>query len=178
MVCITESKLDVSDLVCAEIMHMPDGQIFHKDRDCNGGGVLICVPQKYEPHQLLINSPIEVVGVLLEKPINIAILCVYKPPHFKSTSFAKHLSKIVQSLSGLDLCITGDFNENLLGKPNGIINQTLCNMHFKQHVNMATMDKGTLTDHIYTNIQNSIDSVVKDCYYSDHDTTICTIHLV
>ena len=175
MVCITESKLDVSDLVCAEIMHMPDGQIFCKDRDCNGGGVLICVPQKYEPHQLLINSPIEVVGVLLEKPINIAVLCVYKPPHFKST---KHLSKIVQSLSGLDLCITVDFNDNLLGKPNGIINQTLCNMHFKQHVNMAKTDKGTLTDHIYTNIQNSIDSVVKDCYYSDHDTTICTIHLV
>ena len=64
-------------------------------------------------------------------------------------------------------------NENLLGKPNGIINQILCNMHFKQHVNMATMDKGTLADHIYTNIQISIDSVVKDSYYSDHDTTIC-----
>ena len=178
VVCITESKLDVSDSVHAEIMHMPDGQIFCKDQDCNGGSVLICVPQKYEPHQLVINSPIEVVGALLQKPINIAVLCVYKPPHFKSTSFAKHLSKIVQSLSGLDLCITGDFNENLLEKPNGIINQTLCNMHFKQHVNTVTTDKGTLIDHIYTNIHNSIDSVVKDCHYSDHDTTICAIHLV
>ena len=31
VVCITESKVDESDLVCAEIMHMPDGQIFRKD---------------------------------------------------------------------------------------------------------------------------------------------------
>ena len=140
--------------------------------------MLICVPQKYEPQQLVINSPIEVVDVLLEKPTNITVLCVYKPPHFKSTSFAKHLSKIVQSLSGLDLCITGDFNENLLEKPNGIINQTLCKMQFKQHANIASTDKGTFIDHIYINIHNSIDSVVQDCYYSDHDKTVCAIHLV
>ena len=47
---------------------------------------------------------------------------------------------------------------------------------FKQMVSKLTHDSGTIIDHVYVSqIVNTMQTDVTDCYYSDHDFILCAI---
>ena len=47
---------------------------------------------------------------------------------------------------------------------------------FQQMVSKLTYDSGTIIDHVYlSNIVNTMQTDVTDCYYSDHDVILSAI---
>lgn len=72
----------------------------------------------------------------------------------------------------------GDFNEDILSKPNFSIVSLMSNYGFTRLVTASTTAQGTLIDHVYYN-KPTTDVIVEiyDTYYSDHDTIYCSIPL-
>ena len=48
---------------------------------------------------------------------------------------------------------------------------------FTQMVTKPTRDSGTLLDHVYVTSKVAITTDVNDCYYSDHDYVLYSIHI-
>ena len=70
--------------------------------------------------------------------------------------------------------VLGDINYNVLDLPESIV--SLMSTHgYAQLVNNPTTAKGTLIDHVYSNLHDNIIVEVYDTYYSDHDTVYCSI---
>ena len=52
----------------------------------------------------------------------------------------------------------------------------MSNNGYDQLMDSPTTDRGTSIDHIYCNSNpGNIVTDIADCYYSDHDTLLCTI---
>ena len=91
------------------------------------------------------------------------------------------LSGLLTDLECYDMffIVLGDFNEDLLAKPNSRLVTLMAQYGYSQLVPIPTTDKGTLIDHVYckTQLTHHIDVNVSDAYYSDHDTVFCSIPL-
>ena len=93
---------------------------------------------------------------------------------------------MVEVLSYLQACgkgmisiIMGDFNEDLLSKPDSKLVELMAQCGYSQLVHTPTTDKGTIIDHVYCNspAPECADIHVADVYYSDHDVILCSIPL-
>ena len=73
------------------------------------------------------------------------------------------------------VCVSGDFNEDILPSEETQSCTMFRTKGFKQLVTKPTCDSGTLIDHIYINEKLFVQTDVSDCYYSDHDYVLCTI---
>ena len=79
-------------------------------------------------------------------------------------------------MSNTPTVILGDFNYNVLDLPESPIVSLMSTHGYEQLVNNPTTTKGTLIDHVYSNLHdNNIIVEVHDTYYSDHDTVYCSI---
>ena len=105
----------------------------------------------------------------------IVLISVYRPPSTSICQFTNEMSKVLSLFEEMNVCVMGDFNEDLLVSDS----RTCCMMFkskgYKQYVNKPTRDSGTLIDHIYATPGLQLTTDVCDCYYSDHDFVLCTM---
>ena len=104
------------------------------------------------------------------------VISVYRPPSGPSDIFMNLLLEIIAQFQHVPTYIVGDFNEDVSMKSNMCCCTMLRLQGFKQMVNKPTHDSGTIIDHVYmSQILNTMQTDVTDCYYSDHDCILCLI---
>ena len=143
--------------------------------DCNnrGGGVALIVNTNLNPKHIRMNTILEIV-VEISKPMQMIIISVYRLPSTPIDVFINSMLEIIAQFPNVPICVVGDLNENVL-----ITSNTHCCTMFrlqglKQMINKPTHDSGTILDHVYvSHTLNTIQTDVTDCYYSDHDFTLC-----
>ena len=80
------------------------------------------------------------------------------------------------SMSNVPTVILGDINHDVSCQPESQIINLMSTHGYTQLVNTPTTAKGTLIDHVSSNIHDdNIIVEVHDTYYSDHDTIYCSI---
>ena len=179
IICFSESWLCKSDK-SADMLHISKiWSLFRCDRNSNGGGVMIAVKKQYKVKDLeLQHGNLEIIGVQIDTPQPINIVCVYRHPGYNKMKFIHTLKETLTNCCGNPICLTGDLNENLLDTShNTSIKNSLCEAGFIQHVKTPTIDTGSLLDHLYTLQICDIKTEVMDCYYSDHDFIYASISL-
>ena len=87
-----------------------------------------------------------------------------------------HMLEIIAQFQHVPTCIVGDFNEDV----SVMSNTCCCGMFrlqaFKKMVSKPAHDSGTIIDHVYVSqTVNTMQTDVRDCYYSDHDFILCAI---
>ena len=141
-----------------------------------GGGVALIVNMKLNHKQIRINTILEIVAVEISEPIQMIVVSVYRTPSTSIDVFMNHMLEIIAQFQHVLSCIVGDFNEHI-----SITSNTHCCtmfrlQDFKQMVNKPTHDSGTIIDHVYVSqTVNAMQTYVTDCYYSDHNCTLCLI---
>ena len=164
------------EIFSVEMMNLSEEmEIFHNDRNTFGGGVALIVNRKFHPQCIHIDTYYEICCVMINYTTEIVLISVYRPPSISICQFTNELSKVVSLFEEMNVCIMGDFNEDILVSDE----RTYCTMFkskgYKQFVKKPTGDSGTLIDHIYTTNGLHLTADVYDCYYSDHDYVLCTM---
>ena len=182
ILCFTETWL-ASHIDCPAVV--PGHQIIRVDRQYlnSKGGVLISAPHSIvttEIHQLTVNHIlIEALGVTLLLPNGnlIHIVLVYRSPYVPIGEFMCFMTETLSqmNISDIPCFILGDFNEDLLVKPNSPLLTLMACYGFSQLVTKPTTNNGSLLDHIYTNKSSDFFQLfISDTYYSDHDIICCS----
>lgn len=182
IICFTETHLNKNDEVYCHTVGLNENYyIFRRDRNSNGGGLLIFVHKRLNPVYICNNTKMEFIAFQVKIGIDqIMFLFCYKPPTVKSPSWIHDIISFISILNVQKKCIVGDFNEDLLSEGLKYINMAMGKNGFIQHISSPTRDSGTLIDHLYTININSIDIIaeVEDCYYSDHDIITSAIKFI
>ncbi len=189
VLCLTETRLSPP---------VPDKKLpFHsndiierKDRNKDGGGVLIRARQKTKAVPLQLSpSAIEIAGVEIFCPERVVVICCYMPPTTDKDVFLAGLTQILEVFQSRSVIVLGDFNENLYeyqlkegdeniemadeqGKCKKIYN-AMVGLGFSQIIHEPTHDSGSQIDHIYVKNIHMDETDVQDIYFSDHDATYC-----
>ncbi len=181
VICLSETKLQED--TANEALPFPKEYIISRnDRQDLGGGVLVCAnPATKAVPVTLRPSLIEGAEVEISEPMQLVIICVYRPHTMAKDIFIQHLQDVLLPFSNKPLVLVGDFNEDLLPlywkhTPFTPTNANQCTKildamttnGFTQLITKPTYEQGSLLDH--TTI-NSAD--VQDCYFSDHNSTYC-----
>ena len=87
------------------------------------------------------------------------------------------MTQIAKQFANMPTCIVGDINEDIALKSDKQCCSTLKVHGFTQMVTKPTRDNGTLLDHVFVTSKVAITTDVNDCYYSDHDYVLCSIHV-
>ena len=84
--------------------------------------------------------------------------------------------EIIAEFQHVPTCIVGDFNEDVSMTSNTCCCTMLKSQGLEQMINKPTHDSRTIIDHIYkSQTLHKMQTDVKDCYYSDHDSILCVI---
>lgn len=146
------------------------------------GGVMISAPQNMQPAHIarFTSNGIEAVATTLILPnaTHLLVAVVYRSPSMSSDAFLNALTAILNHIAMPDIpaIVLGDFNEDLLQKPDSRTLSLMSSRGYEQLVQSPTTDRGTMIDHVYYNRPSGRAIVqVHDTYYSDHDTVYCSI---
>ena len=150
--------------------------IVHCDCNKRGDGVALIVNTNLHPKQIRMNTIFEIVVVEISEPFQIIVISVYRPPSTPIDMFMNLMLEISAQFQHVPTCIVGDFNEDVSIKPNTHCCTMFRSQGINQMVNKPTHDSGTIIDHLYmSQTLNTMQTDVKDCYYSDHDCILCLI---
>ena len=105
------------------------------------------------------------------------IISVYRPPAPPVCEFTYKMTQIAKQFANMLTCIVGDINEDITLTSDKQCCSTLKVHEFTQMVTKPTCDSGTLLDHVYVTSKVAITTDVNDCYYSDHDYVLYSIHI-
>ena len=170
VISFNETHLSPSDNFTPSLLGLPnDYVIFRMDRNSSGGGVALVVRNCLEPTHLPTHISTEIVAVQIANPVQMVIISVYRPPTFNMSTFISEMSSLLERYKGLEICIVGDFNEDIFLSQDKPCCAMLLSHGLHQVVKKPTRDSGTLIDHLYVTCASSVKSDVADCYYSDHD---------
>jgi hypothetical protein len=190
IVCLTETWLspDIND---SEILPTDQFNIYRRDRDSHGGGVLVAIhssiPSRHRP-DLAPSAPdhaieLIVVEILQVHQRKMALVLVYNPPNYSNIEGA---SKLRESLGAIrnsgceDVCVLGDFNLPNLDIVTNLPSSTVhsCDLFYNifqeyslQHkVKCSTHQYGNRLDLILCSCPEKISqiSTEHDIYPSDH----------
>ena len=118
---------------------------------------------------------IEIIIIQAEiKQTEIQVVFLYKTPKLGQQQFIKTLTDSIQPYVGRNkpLFILGDFNINLIDRPN-MITQYMEDKHScRQIISEPTTCYKTLLDHVYTN-ETNVQAGVIPAYWSDHCLIFC-----
>ena len=129
-------------------------------------------PQTYQNEETIL----EIVVVEINEAIQMIVISVYRPPSTPTAVFMNNMLEIIAQFHNVPTCIVGDFNEDVSMTSNTHCCRMLQLQGFQQMINKPTHDSGTIIDHVYVSqIVNTIQTDVTDCYYSDHDCILCLI---
>ena len=146
----------------------------------NHGGVLLSLPQHMSHRNVIrINSngiEVLVTTLLLSDSYSLQLALLYRSP---SVSLQCLINTLIDLFNQIDpvvpTILMGDFNVDLNEHPTHLIT-FMSNNGYDQLIDSPTTDRGTSIDHIYCNSNpGNIVTDIADCYYSDHDTLLCTI---
>ena len=153
-----------------------DRFIVHCDHNNKGGGVALIVNTNLHPKHISMKTILEIVVVEISEPIQMIDISVYRPPSTPVDVFMNNMLEIIAQFQNVPTCIVGDFNEVVSMTSNTHCCRMLRLQGFQQMINKPTLDSGTIIDHVYVSqIVNTIQTDVTDCYYSDHDCILCLI---
>ena len=92
------------------------------------------------------------------------VVVIYNKPTSNLSTFFKLVEQLLSLLPlHVPTTILGDFNEDLLSKPNSQLPMLMSQYGLTQQVTHPTTDYGTLLDHVYTNVNNGIVDI-RDTY--------------
>ena len=160
--------------------------VFRSDRIAhdNKGGVMMSVHENMIPVLMykFASNRIEgiVVGLSLPDASHLQISLIYRSPTSTLQQLVVILIELLNRLASTNSAtiVLGDFNEDVLGKPNSTLTSIMSNHGFTQLVHTPTTDRGTVIDHVYYNrVCENLMLQVCDTYYSDHDYIYCSIPL-
>ena len=179
VLCFNETHLSKSQTVTTEMLGFQDNyEIYQKDRNQNGGGVMLLVHKSLNPQHILTVCSMEVVIIQItvsKEPLY--IISVYRSQQYKINNWINDIKQLLNLYKNNKICILGDVNEDLLSHlPKPILTMFTTN-GLTQHIRAPTHDSGTLIDHLYTSnaLNTHVKTEVLDYYYSDHDIVTCTI---
>ena len=171
IISLNETMLAQSQHIDASSLGLPPNMlIFRRDRNTNGGGVLLAVDKHLHPIQCKLPlTDIEIVAVQTTIPSPLCVISVYRPPWQLVSHFLQQLTLVLSTIETSAVCIVGDFNEDIFVDTNQKIQMFFLDRKYKQSVSSPTRDSGTLIDHVYTRYVYHISTHVSDCFFSDHD---------
>ena len=125
------------------------------------------------------NILIETTTATLTLPTNaqLQVALVYRSPSVPTSTLVTVMSNILNQLrmANMPTIVLGDFNDDLLAKPESRLASFMSHHGFSQLVHSPTTDNGSLLDHVYYNRPSDHCKVqVIDAYYSDHDIVHCS----
>jgi hypothetical protein len=190
IICLTETWL-CDEVLDSELLAPDKFNIFRKDRDSNGGGVLIATDLNLRPRRrqdLEPANPGLVDFVVVELNLyslkeKSAIVCLYIPPvsDFSDAVLNLRLTLLAIKQSGIhNIYLMGDFNiPNLDANtdvPNSNMNachefyELFCDFNFTHSVNSPTHIQGNRLDLLLSNSPERIINVYveEDSFPSDH----------
>ena len=177
IIALNETHLQHSDTLTPDMIGLSqDRFIVHCDHKNRGGWVALIVNTNLNPKHITMNTILEIVVVQISEPMQMIVISVYRPPSTPIDVFINNMLEITAQFQNVPICVVGDLNENV-----SITSNTHCCTMFrlqglKQMINKPTHDSGTIIDHVYvSHTQNTIQTDVTDCYYSDHDFILCVI---
>ena len=150
----------------------------------NSGGISIYIKNEIDfkqlPHLTYSNQTIEslAIEVSIDKK-TIIIVGIYRPHSDTIFNFQNALNNIIHdnSLINKSVCITGDFNINLLNTDNNNVNNFINNMHSSHFITNITKptrfppntnDRPSLIDHVWVNCLNKYTSGIIQADITDH----------
>ena len=183
VVCFTETWLTHD-----KNLQLPNCQtIVRSDRgtaNSKGGGVMIAVQNIMQVSQVsnfpLSSILIEATTAILTMPNQqpLLVILVYRSPSVPTSTLVSIMSTLLNqsAASTMHTIVLGDFNDDLLAKPDSRLTSLMSSHGFSQLVHSPTTDNGTLLDHVYHNSPCHCCRVqVVDAYYSDHDIIYCSL---
>ena len=153
-----------------------DRFIVHCDHSNRGGGVALMINANLNPKHIKMNTILEIVVIQISKPMQIIVISVYRPPSTPIDVLINGMLEVTAQFQNVPICVVGDLNEDV-----SITSNTHCCTMFrlqglKQMIKKPTHDSGIIIDHVYVSCTlNTIQTDVRDCYYSDHDFILCVI---
>ncbi len=185
IICLSETKLQ-GDTPNEALPFPKEYIVSRNDRQDLGGGVLVCAnPATKAVPVTLRPSPIEGAAVEISEPMQLVVICVYRPHTMAKDIFIQHLLDVLQPFSNKPLLLVGDFNEDLLplywkdtpftpnANPCTKILDAMTANGFTQLITKPTYEQCSLLDHIYERNTTINSTDVQDCYFSDHNSTYC-----
>ena len=122
---------------------------------------------------------IEAISTTLALPNHrhLQVTVVYRSPSVSVTVLVSVMSGILSQIpSDIPSVILGDFNYDLLTKPDSPLTSLMSHHRYSQLVHAPTTDNGTLIDHVYYNRQCEHSKVqTVHTYFSDHDIVCCSL---
>ena len=177
IISLNETHLGHGDILTPHMMGIETDMLtVHCDHNNRGGGVALIVNKNLHPIQIRMNTILEIAVVEITQPIHIIVIAVYRPPSTPIDIFLNSMLEIIAEFQHVPTCIVGDFNEDVSMTSNTHCCTMLKSQGFEQMINKPTHDSGTIIDHIYkSQTLHKMQTDVKDCYYSDHDSILCVI---
>ena len=149
IISLNKTHLGHNDTLTTDMMGInKDMLIVCSDHNNRGGGVALIVNTNLHPKQIRMNTILEIVVVEISEPIQIIVISVYRPPSTPIDMFMNLTLEIIAQFQHVQICIVGDFNEDV-----SITSYIHCctmfrSQGFKQMVNKPTHDSGTIIDHL------------------------------
>ena len=152
IVCFNETYVDETDVLSPQMFRFDNAySLYQCDHGSNGGGVLVIVDKKLQPHVQKISSTLEAIVLrVMKNDQHMYIVSVYRPPHCDISKWNKEISKILEFYQAYPVSVLGDFNEDVMLNAVCSVKTMFCSHNFVQHIGTPTRDRGTLIDHVYT----------------------------
>lgn len=167
IICITETHID-TDFYDSQLFQSKDKNIYRKDRNKSGGGVLIAVDAEIPQTSIILESQCEVVAVILQRiNFELIVICYYRPPTcYNMSPLCVYLEQIKNKYPNSKILLSGDFN-----MPNIIWNDfskthfrsyqkdfisTINDFNLSQLIHVPTHIKGNILDLLFTDLNSFI----------------------
>ena len=183
IICVTESHLDTNIVDNDIIIDGFSDQILRKDRNCFGGGVLVCTSQdmcvkrRYDLN--FASGEIIWYEVIILK-FKILTCTVYRPLGFVAIFWENFEYSIEQAMNYTsNIIINGDLNVDLLRENNNKLLEIISEFNLTNVIKEPTRNGALLDPILVSNLDIVIDSEVISVNrdISDHDATSAVPHL-
>ena len=188
ILCISETRL--SDKIPTKKLPWPGNfTVERNDKSRKEGGVLIAANPYTKPIPVsLPTSLLEVVGMKIQIPQEIIVICVYRSERSMSKDeFVHEMEQILNPFQNISMVVIGDFNEDIYSpelidnmrpplpkaQTSHKVKDFMQSLGFIQTIKEPTHEAGSLLDHIYLRDINMDESDVQDVYFSDHSAICC-----
>lgn len=171
IICLTETHINQM-IQSHTIFDYNNKRIYRKDRNVNGGGVLIAINDNLHSTQINIEdkTSAEIIFVRIEKSLIVG--CYYRPPHDRDVSIlSSNLELLTQQFPNDHIILAGDFNlphinwhtyqPKLKAQDKVLHNSFLCMLNFynlSQLITSPTHIHGNTLDLLCTNSPQDLTS--------------------
>ena len=184
LICITETHIDQT-FFSSQLFNDTDKNIYRKDRNINGGGVLIAIDCEI-PHMTILScqeETCEIIGINVKlKSLDLTVICFYRPDKNidDMDPFYRYINTIRIAHPKNKFLILGDFNMpdidwqrkiNFPSTPTiqNVFVSFLNDQNLEQLIKVPTHVKGNILDILCTDLGSLIlDTEVISPGLSDH----------